>query len=548
MLPTVRVIDKEYVFNERFKVLYGKEFWTEKGEIVFPEPHPHEKGYDFSNVYRTQYGWNFAHNGVILGKCNYNLRLGLRRMLCKVFPDCTREECGNAYYDAYDQMLINNQHNWIRDHGHEFKKAFDACYTEMDKYQELLHSAEFLTTLPHPKMKLRADTYKECEQNGTLGKDVWADSVEWKQKTDEIAKFLKYIRMIVDLGCAASLQGAVWTEWAKKLLASQSLIVGNCRYRFVNEPAPQNIADVIFELWNSEYDIDMIAFSDDAAIVVKENNRRVYAGNLDFRSNDMCKGDSIYKLFHEVLQTPEDVRIALDGQGMLPIRVKDCVDTNIVLLKPLSMYQQSGKTDTTVLNTFTWMVCFYIMTTRLKEMQTNTEKTIISCVEALGHSVTCEPCTRIQEIQFLKMSLAFDKNFMPRAMINLGVIIRASGVCRGDLPGRGDIATRAKDFQHTLMEGLLTGIGYKPLRKLQPDGNKVKIKMANYTGAYDLISKEKINHDYTTAEFYARYNVTDAQIEEFEEMISQSRPGTTAYCELVDIVLNKDYGLNCPLL
>lgn len=546
-LPTVRELQKKFVFNGRFKVLRGGEFWKD-GEVIFPEPYPICTGYQYSNKYRTLYGWGFAHNGVVLGACNYNLRFGLRRMLCRIFPEY---DCSEVFEMDYDTMLRTNLFDWVDNHYSRFRKCFKECFGEMEYYEEMFDAAKRLTKEPHPKRQLREDSHREIEQNGVIGRKVWARSVEWKQKQDEIAKLLKFIRMIVDLGCAASLQGAAWCEMAKKYLASSKFVNGNCECQFVNEPAPQSIADHLHEMWLSSRDIIMRVFSDDACIVVKENGKLIYAGNLDFRSNDMCKSKCFFNVFHDCFCTPSEIKDALMGQKMLPIRIKDCnVPKRAVLLAPEEEYEQSGGTDTTILNTFAWFLAFFTMSENVGRIQKYPVSGIIASVESVGHSVSCEECFIEQDLQFLKMSVVYDTSGNHRAMINLGVILRASGSCRGDLPGSGDISIRARDFQHNLMQGMLTGIDYAPIRLLQPAGTKYAkpLDLTSYSGVFYNVKPDSEVHTYCQYEFYKRYNVTQADICEFEELVARGNVGTTTHCRLVDAVLNKDYGLNCPLV
>jgi hypothetical protein len=71
-----------------------------------------------------------------------------------------------------------------------------------------------------------------------------------------------------------------------------------------------------------------------------------------------------------------------------------------------------------------------------------------------GYIVTMDYCEYDEDLQFLKHSPILTTSGHYQPMLNLGVLLRASGSCKGDVPGRGDLSTRFRDFQASLLQGM----------------------------------------------------------------------------------------------
>lgn len=241
---------------------------------------------------------------------------------------------------------------------------------------------------------------------------------------------------------------------------------------------------------------------------------------------------------------PRDVEIALRGQIMSIIRVESYNKRHCVLLKPKEYYLQSGITATTLLNTTAWFACFLHFTDNYSPFMD-----IIKLCSDVGYTVTIDHCEIPEDIQFLKMSPVENIHGEYYAVLNLGVILRASGVSRGDLPGKGPIAQRALDFQSGIMNGMLQPIINHDLHHLNPRTTSVHRKLSEVSNLFAHLDYDGvIRHEYTTEALTRRYRLSlDTELPEFVHSLRHSGLFHTVYNTSVDKILNKDYSLNCPL-
>jgi len=81
-----------------------------------------------------------------------------------------------------------------------------------------------------------------------------------------------------------------------------------------------------------------------------------------------------------------------------------------------------------------------------------TPEAIMDAAYAAGYIITLEEAVHPEGMQFLKHSpVLTDAGYLP--LLNAGVVMRASGACFGELPGRGDLNARAHAFQGCLLNG-----------------------------------------------------------------------------------------------
>jgi hypothetical protein len=125
----------------------------------------------------------------------------------------------------------------------------------------------------------------------------------------------------------------------------------------------------------------------------------------------------------------------------------------------------SGSTATTVINNLANIFIGYLLgeaISKLEDRLYSVEELasiFTLCVEKSGYIITGlspdEICQRPVDLQFLKHSPALSTTGEYRALKNLGVLLRASGSCKGDLPVDRSLTTlqRARAFQRGLIHG-----------------------------------------------------------------------------------------------
>ena len=155
-------------------------------------------------------------------------------------------------------------------------------------------------------------------------------------------------------------------------------------------------------------------------------------------------------------------------------------------------------------------------------------------------------------MQFLKHSPVFDVDGKIRAVLNIGVLLRASGVSKGDLPGRGDLRLRAQAFQGALLQGM-----YPRMHTPMIDNMKGAClpPTAAATAAVQKMLEHKTAHEdadehYTidTHQLLKRYRLTPLQEHTLTDVFGKMTYGQHLCDSAVDAVLNLDYGLRCQPL
>lgn len=522
-----------YRFNDRFKLPNSE--YVINSEVVFKDiRHGHHEY--LPKDYRSFFGWNFAHNGVIYDKNVVNLRLALRRHLAE------RLNPVDPYDFSYDRRLRENQRNYIADNKDQIIAMVVGALGWIEHKESMVDEAIKLMTLPHPKRRLRENDMRQRLADGGSGLDVWIRKAIWKMKVDEFAKPEKWGRIIVDLGVSASLQGAPYAQYCKDYLGDKVIVHNGHAFYFATHPQPSYIKQQFIQLMTHSYKSYFLVFSDDCACSIMDDQNEMRYYNADISSCDCSHEEALFHLLFELFRTPPEIEKALIGQIMARIQIRHPHNKNIkVNIEPKNLYLQSGITITTLINVLAWLLIFHSYVEHQGDL--------ITAAQRCGYTVTTDACSKPQHIQFLKMSPMLDLKQEWQAVLNLGVILRCSGVCRGDLPGSGDVTTRAKIFQSKLMNGVLKGIDYPPIHNLNPkESTQQLISYENIVNAvhHNKVNMQDENFSFNTEQFYSRYDLSDADIIQLEEYYRHSCFGSVIYSSAAEKVFKRDYGLELP--
>jgi len=387
---------------------------------------------------------------------------------------------------------------------------------------------------------------------------LWLKDVLYKAKKDEYSKVGKNMRMIGDLGVGASLQGFRITEYLK-IAQSEARFewLGGVAY-FCKAPEPSELQTHFENLATHNYKLLMLYFSDDSTLSwVTKAGVRVY-GNMDISGCDASHTEALFEGL--VLLVPPafhgDVQKLVD-QCKLPIKIvchnlekeKDGKPMKVkIQFNEATLY--SGSTITTAINN---LACILIFVAIMEDGGHITTRRIIRAAQRAGYKVTITTSTRLEDVQFLKNSPVYVnelKKHIP--VLNLGVLLRTSGTCKGDLPGRGSIQTRAKVFQGLLLNGMYPRTKFTLVENMKkqchtPDTLNTKtIKLMQNMVRDQLDRKLTTSSDpviqLDDAHIYKRY---DLSIEEIA-MINNfgNTPvgmGHSAANAALDKILSKDY-------
>jgi len=157
-----------------------------------------------------------------------------------------------------------------------------------------------------------------------------------------------------------------------------------------------------------------------------------------------------------------------------------------------------------------------------------------------------DECCKPEDLQFLKCSPCKDIHGVYRPVLNLGVLLRLSGTCKGDLPGRGDWTKRAAKFQGSLLHGYMTCARWPML-----DAMRKRYPLEKINGVYQFEKHEELDWkmngggNFTDAAVLARYDLSDIEVEDVSKFFNETNIGQTIGNDGLSKILAKDYGLKC---
>jgi hypothetical protein len=381
------------------------------------------------------------------------MRLAMRRLTC-----CRQPEIPGAHqrFLRNQQTFVNNNQSFISKlHDLYAPFFFEYSTSELEMY---LHYAD-----PHQKRALRIQAHDELIESGRSSDsdDIWLWSVWWKLKCREWAREGKYPRAICDLGVSASLRGFVLTSIIKKAQDETTVQFNGGHAVFCKSPDPNQLAIHFRNLYDPPGKFYFVYFSDDSCLAVRQSDGSVKWYNLDISSCDASHGPAIFDSLRLIIpsgRARDDIDILIK-QCASPLKIVSRVNPqHKIKLIPKTPKLFSGSTITTAINNLANLLIALSITSKYVEnspIDLNGENlSMVKAAADVGYILTgCRPLEMFEDVQFLKHSPVFDANGIIHPMLNLGVLLRASGTCQGDLPGRGDLKVRARAFQRGLLQG-----------------------------------------------------------------------------------------------
>jgi len=399
---------------------------------------------------------------------------------------------------------------------------------------------------PHPKRQLRVAAMAELRETGRIWNDIWmhagskGPTVLYKLKKDEWAKPSKVARMIGDLGVEASLQGFRYTEVMKEAMtAAPYHFLGGTVYIF-KKAKTEPLTQLFLEAIDPKGRFVAAIFSDDMLLAIRHRGK-VERWNIDISKCDKSHSAAMFEQLILLSGNNSDgIRSCID-QCTLPIRVESVANhSNKVYLKPEGPILYSGSTLTTVLNN---VASFHIMHSIVRGYD-GTKQGVLIAAEKVGYLVSADYCDIIEDMQFLKYSPVLASTGKYRAVLNFGVLLRASGYCRRDLPGRGPIEKRARDFQAGLLRSTYPCVSFPILEAMRKTAKGSADKYSIHT---DKLLEYKVDHDeelfsVTNEDLLRRYRLTP---EEYSHVLSLGELdyGYVTTAAGVLKILTVDYGL-----
>lgn len=546
-----REVKGKFLSNGKFKVSQGEDFWVD-GQLRFP---PGEE-WRVDGAYRTLFGPCVAHTGVVYCDCNHCVGLAFRRLTAaRLRKDADGNEIEDLYYE---QLLTDNQTEFFTGERDFFLQLGQRYCDQFESFITIEEAALEHHDDPHIKRALRVKSWEELNESGVRFHRLWLKRVKYKLKRDEIAKPGKVPRMIGDLGVAASLQGFVITKLLKKAQEEHPIHVNGGTIAFCATPAIDKLQAVFDNLLNPPGRFYMAYFSDDSCFSFR-HRRKVYYYNLDISKCDASHGPEVFNAL--LLITPphlrEYVKVLID-QCRLDIVIHSKTDRRHKIVGGFehpTLY--SGSTLTTLINNLAnTVIGLCLSRVQLEDRDYEDQELagiFTAAIEKSGYIVTGfddkDRCRKPEDLQFLKYSPALDTKGVYRPVLNLGVLLRASGTCKGDLPGRKTqtIESRARHMQVALLKGMYPRTHFPLLNTMYTaagaETSEAFTKIVSKALQYKVDDTTKSEH-YTFSDeaILTRYGLTDLDYAELQQF---ARSGVYEHscANFVSSILRTDYGL-----
>lgn len=506
-------MDKTFSFNGRFAC---------RGDITldylpdFPgDVHVTDKSY------RTRFGPCCYFPGVIYGNNNWNIVKALYRVLNVREPD----------RPGLDETLRVNQETFLLvDRFDQLRNIITSSMCV--EYKHLFEQIIYVANKIHPKRKIRLASAEKLFSRGVVGSYFYVNYVDCKLKKEEWAKSGKLPRCIFDLSCPGSLLGSYLAEVAKYAMNRKPLQYSAGQCEFIMSPGQDDLT-YAFKRLSNPLDCYCCFFSDDSCW-----NLYGLMLNVDISSCDVSHTPYLFRALESLFTGyMYEIIVAIVRQCLRPFKVVG-PSGGFCIYRPLCEVMYSGWSFTTFLNNLA-KICIF---SAVMEDGVFTPDGVVNSAARCGYLVTVEVCPSYHHLQFLKCSPVMT-NFGLRPLLNLGVILRFLGTCKGDLPGRKlSIEERGELFNGALVRCLCNGPSY-------PLVDALRSRFPRYCEApIDIFHKD----DYSkfspsivvSGEELIRYGVTTTEYNEIINIIISSRHGDLIRCPFTDKVLSRDYNFD----
>lgn len=532
--PVQNIALKEYAYNGSLTIVKGHRFF-EEGRICFPATIIEHR----DQSYRTIFGPSVSHDGVVNCKCNHCLSVSLTRLTCTRKPE----------NPGYDQALKENQDRFISSKSNFIAKMCHRYMPHLSTFTTMEQELDEHYDDPHSKKGLRIQGKNDLDESGDRYSDVWSRTqhVLLKQKTDEVLPRDKLTRSIGDLGVEASLQGFRLMKMYKLAQEHEPFYLNGGLIEFCPSPSVATLSAVFDKLLNPPGRFYFVYFSDDSCLSLRVKSK-VHLFNLDISKCDASHSPAIFQaLLDTTTGEPRKAMQCLVDQCCLPVTIKGTGKGEKIVARFKEIKLFSGSTITTSINN----LANILIALSISEC-TFTEEHIAGRLTAAGERVGyilkgTTPLKHLHELQFLKHSPCFDCNGILTPMLNLGVFLRLSGSCRGDLPGskKIPIEERARLFQGSLIQSTYPYTHFPMLENMRHNFSSSDTKTSSLlrrSFKYKIDYSVRKSSYFSDEEVGKRYNLSDIELDELRIFFSSGLWDHTDL-SVTRKILNMDYGL-----
>lgn len=488
--------------------------------------------------YHTVGGPFFRSNMVIHSESPHTMRYAVYRL----FHD------KNGVAELHRRQRVMARDPRILDYLHAVSDV--VCSTVPADHWTELNIAE--SDKSHVKRPFRRTAMVEIQEAGALCDDRGAYSVgrnvEYVRGNYkyEAGKDKKYCRITVDMSCPRSLFCGWLVDAIKHGMESTPYYVQGVECQFVRSPDPETVGSSFKKMYSESH---CLYFSDDVAFALRCSDGMLWA-ELDISSCDSSNGPDVFGLLMEI--TPSRFRTlmrALMSQCSLPIRIG--FGKRRVVAKPRTYFEYSGSLLTTLLNNLAVLMLLTTILSVYDKTTTRSEnkRLITAALSKASHTTTLVFCDNFYAMTFLKMNPCRDVHGQIRAVLALGVILRACGRTNGDYAGSGDLYKRIEDHMRCWVMGLRHSGNTSLLRILEakyaPMSGTKPLWSSNASKRFTPHSNSRVEmNDLDVCECYG---MEQQEYQELCDLLSAADVGDGLACSASAKVLYKDYGLDVPV-
>jgi hypothetical protein len=288
-----------------------------------------------------------------------------------------------------------------------------------------------------------------------------------------------------------------------------------------------------------------VYFSDDAALAYRCSDGILFA-NIDISSCDSSNSGHVFEALYRVV--PEHYHAVV--QRLIEQCSCECwvgPRFNKLKFKPTEPFEYSGTVLTTALNNLASSRIGFACADHLSHERSVAENArgLQAAIGRVGWSVTVQLGT-YEELQFLKHSPVSATDGLPYAVLNLGVILRALGSCDGDLPGRGPLDKRAKEWWH----GVAQSFKHSGRHRLTDivvhkyDGVSPNARLSYFQEQLCFADPEfYTNVRFDDYQLIKRYGISTSSYEEALQLLSEADFGDVVSSDVFRTIIRKDYGI-----
>jgi hypothetical protein len=523
---------KLYISNRKFRVVKNPQdvFIFQDLPIFEAEIAPSQI---IDPFYRSVFGPAFTHDGRIYARSDLNLSAAATRLFA-----ARLETNGLTHWDLRQnqEIFVHRHKKILTDFGHML------CQNVHEEVHNVIDQAYELVSRPHQKKRLRIRALTDLLEGNKIFSETWMQSTAGNVKGEEWAKPGKYPRLVNDLTTPASLLGGVATSVLKDLLSQESFKYKGGEAIFVKSPDSEKLGLAFTTLIKSSHPV-FLYFSDDSVLgITIDGTRRFY--NIDIATADgshtKSAFDCLTMLSRGCLRTTLR-RLVRQCQTNLVLKTRKTKKRVEFKVSEPTLY--SGSTLTTLVNNVANLLIFM----SVMDVEIGGENDIMAAAAVSGYNVTIDTCNSIEQIQFLKHSPhPLNDSFFP--VINIGVILRLSGVCKRDVPGskRIPLGKRCNNFQKSLMNCFNTAPRQEIVDILTPPGDLIKdFRSGHYI--VDTMKIGPIRHHVEVSHYFNRYGLTESHMKELYSFASHGLSHLIK-CHASIVILQKDYGLGPAIL